>query len=123
MSFDANKEKETNNSRGGGVKEKGVAKKTERAFRSQHRVLLSFVSQPQGQIYVRMSRVAGDAFNAAASDDTDSMRQPDGRTERQTTYGLPLMPSLHGAVYYMFRSLISLANTAQKNSTANTAVL
>lgn len=45
--------------------------------------MLSFVSQPLGPIYIRMSRVAGDAFNTAASDDTDPMRQTDGRTARR----------------------------------------
>lgn len=43
----------------------------------------SFVSQPLGPIYVRMSRVAGDAFNTAARDDTDPMRQTDRQTDSE----------------------------------------
>ena len=54
------------------------------AFRSQLRVMASDVSQPLGPIYVRMSRVAGDAFNTAARDDTDPMRQTDRQTDRRT---------------------------------------
>lgn len=42
----------------------------------------SVVSQPLGPIYVCMSRAAGDAFNTAASDDTDPMRQTEGQTSR-----------------------------------------
>lgn len=45
--------------------------------------MLGFVSQPLGPVYVRMSRVAGDAFNTAARDDTDPMRQTGRRTVRQ----------------------------------------
>lgn len=90
----------------------------------------SFVSQPLGPIYVRMSRVAGDAFNAAARDDTDPMRQTDGRTARregrealcgklrQTTYGLPLMPSLQGTVLYN----IQVSDFSAKYSAKKTAL-
>ena len=64
--------------------EKGVAKTTEkRLLDHKLRVMLSFVSQPLGPIYVRMSRVAGDAFNTAARDDTDPMRQTDRQTDGQ----------------------------------------
>lgn len=58
-------------------------KRQKEAFRSQLRVMRSFVSEPQGPLYVCVSRDAGDAFNTAVSDDTDLMRQTDGRTVRR----------------------------------------
>lgn len=60
------------------------------AFRSQLRVMASYVSQPLGPIYVRMSRVAGDAFNTAARDDTDPMRQTDRQTDSEARRGCTL---------------------------------
>lgn len=65
-------------------KKKEWLRRQKEAFRSQLRVMPSFVSQPLGPIYVRMSRVAGDAFNTAASDDTDPMRQTDGQAGRHS---------------------------------------
>lgn len=88
---------ETSNER---WKEKGKAKKTERAFYiTAMSNAESFDSLPPELVYIRMSRVAGDAFNAAVGDDTDMMRQTAGWTVRregrealslQTTYGLTL---------------------------------
>lgn len=67
----------------------------------------SFVSQPLGPIYVRMSRVAWDAFNTAASDDTDPMRQTDGQAGRHSAENWGklhmdsrLMPGLQGAIHH-----------------------
>lgn len=114
---------------------KGVATRQREAFRSQLRVMLSFVSWQLGPIYVRMSRVARDAFNTAASDDTDLMRQTGERTvrrggakealyttQRQTTYGPPLLLllfllhvwSLRCRPLQFFKSLTSLPNKAHK---------
>lgn len=56
-------------------KKKEWLKRQKEAFRSQLRVMPCFVSQPQGPIYVCLSREAGDAFNTAVSGDTDTMRQ------------------------------------------------
>ena len=83
----------------------------EEAFRSQLRVMLSFVSSSLGPILVRMSRVAVDAVNTAASDDTDPMRQTDRHTDsRGSTLQKaeanyiwtppPPIPCLQGAVRY-----------------------
>lgn len=104
------------------------------AFRSRLRVMASYVSQPLGPIYVRMSRVAGDAFNTAARDDTDPMRQTDRRTDsearrggrealcrklRQTTYGPPpaSCPVSKGLSSTIFRSPASLPNPAREKTT------
>lgn len=66
-----------------GWKKKGWLRRQKEAFRSQLRVMSSFVSEPPGPIYVRMSRVAGDAFNTAARDDTDPMRRTDRHADGQ----------------------------------------
>lgn len=84
--------------------------------------MLGFVSQPLGPVYVRMSRVAGDAFNTAARDDTDPMRQTGRRTVRQggtlrkaeaNYIWTPPMLGLQGTSSTIFRSLACLPNTDQ----------
>lgn len=90
-----------NNSKGRRWEEKkggGGLRRQKEAFRSQ-----GLVSRPLGPIYVGVSRVAGDAFNTAVSDDTDLMRQTDGWTVRQEarrnaaeSWGSPhLLPHAH----------------------------
>lgn len=78
------KQMETNDSGGNEGRKKEWLRRQKEAFRSQLRVMPSFVSRPLGPIYVHMSRVARDAFNTAASDDTDLMRQTDRRTDGRT---------------------------------------
>lgn len=123
------KQMETNNSRGKDGRKKEWLRRQKRLLDHSLRVLPSFVSQPLGPIYVRIRRVAGDAFNTAASDDTDPMRRPDGRTARQRgneagRHSVESWGKLHmdspsclvskGPSSTIFRSLISLPNTAQK---------
>lgn len=85
----------------------------------------SFVSQPLGLICVPMSQVAGDAFNAAARDDTDPMRQTSGQTARQGRSKVFCWGTLHmdspsclvskGPSSTIFRSLTSLPNIVKQN--------
>lgn len=76
------KQMETNNSGGNDERKKEWLRRQKEAFRSQLRVMPSFVSLPPGLVHIRMSLVAGHAFNTAASDDKDLMRQ-DGRMDSE----------------------------------------